>query len=371
MFFYSLGNAQRFSLLGNANQLDPVTYMLTDDLKNQKGMITNYYPLDLTKDFTLSFQLNFGVDDYGADGFAFILSKICNPNLVDGGGLGADHILNSIIVEFDTYDNDSPYDDDPTIDHIGIYKDGLVSRISGRIMDLNSGNPACMFSDYKCLFIGNDVEDGKWYNVDIKWTYINSTTQKIEVFFDGVLRQSSTRDHIADRFLGQTKAFWSVTAATGDRFNKQMIKVSGENNNFDYSCGSSFQLVAPDLGSNYVWTPAPDSFNDNVANYTSSTTQTITCTYTDFCNVNRSVDFNITVPPIVPIFSFGTDFCQGEVVPNLPNTSDNGLAGTWSPAVISNISSGNYIFTPSSCGSPKTIPVTIRPKPVTTNIKAN
>src|SRR5690606_24029165 len=50
----------------------------------------------------------------------------------------------------------------------------------------------------------------------------------------------------------------------------------------------------------------------------------------------------VTVNPILePIFSFGKtlSLCFGSTAPLLPAISDNGISGTWSPAVISNLAS--------------------------------
>ncbi len=41
--------------------------------------------------------------------------------------------------------------------------------------------------------------------------------------------------------------------------------------------------------------------------------------------------------------------CQGEAVPTLSTTSDNGVMGVWSPTIISNSSSGSYTFSPNDC----------------------
>ncbi|MBK6936480.1 MAG: hypothetical protein IPH18_06040 [Chitinophagaceae bacterium] len=72
-------------------------------------MVTNYYPVDLAQNFTISFQLNFGINDAtGADGLAFVLSNTCSPPLSNGGGLGVTGIPNSLIAEFDTWDNGQP-----------------------------------------------------------------------------------------------------------------------------------------------------------------------------------------------------------------------------------------------------------------------
>lgn len=351
---------QQFSISGDASQLDAVTYKLTNASNNNKGMMTNYYPLDLTANFSRFFQLNFGTKDDGADGFAFVLTKECNPVLIGGGGLGAEGLTNSIIAEFDTYYNGSPYDQDISSDHIGIYKNGLVSRTSGAIMDMNSHNP---------VSVGN-VEDGQWYSVEIRWTYSTPTSQKIEVYFNNVLKQSYTGNLIG--IIGKNKAFWSITAATGDLNNQQLVKVDGENNTFTYNCGSSFQLIAPGEGSNYIWTPTPISSTGNVANYVSYTSQTITCNYKDYCGADKSVNFNIIVNPLTPTFSPIGSFCEGEAPPILPNTSNNGYTGTWSPNVVSNTISKDYTFTPTiSCVTPVTIHVTVKPKPLTTTITPN
>ncbi|HTO16014.1 MAG TPA: T9SS type A sorting domain-containing protein [Edaphocola sp.] len=51
---------------------------------------------------------------------------------------------------------------------------------------------------------------------------------------------------------------------------------------------------------------------------------------------------------ITPTFTLSTNICIGDVPPILPLTSDNGVSGTWSPATVSNTTSGTYTFTPSA-----------------------
>jgi gliding motility-associated-like protein len=80
------------------------------------------------------------------------------------------------------------------------------------------------------------------------------------------------------------------------------------------------------------------------------------------------VTFTVTVNPILtPTFSFGTSLslCSGAPAPVLPTTSQNGVTGTWSPAVVSNTASGTYTFTPNSgqCANTATLTVTINPTP--------
>ncbi|THU38200.1 gliding motility-associated C-terminal domain-containing protein [Niastella caeni] len=78
------------------------------------------------------------------------------------------------------------------------------------------------------------------------------------------------------------------------------------------------------------------------------------------------VPINITViPKETATFPFGTSLtiCHNGTVPVLPNTSDNGISGTWSPAVVDPTQSGTYIFTATSpgCVEGTTLTVTVNP----------
>ncbi|RYE12647.1 MAG: gliding motility-associated C-terminal domain-containing protein, partial [Sphingobacteriales bacterium] len=105
-----------------------------------------------------------------------------------------------------------------------------------------------------------------------------------------------------------------------------------------------------------TWSPA-------VVSTTASGTYTFTPTK-GLCATPAT--FNVTVTPnVTPTFSFGTSLmiCENETVPALPLSSVNGVAGTWSPAIVSNTNSGVYTFTPASglCAIPATFTVTVNP----------
>ena len=78
------------------------------------------------------------------------------------------------------------------------------------------------------------------------------------------------------------------------------------------------------------------------------------------CNSTCSAALNIT-----PTFTAIPPFCTGTPAPLLPTTSIEGISGTWSPAVVSNTASGNYVFTPDPilfpCAKTQTISVTVDP----------
>jgi len=82
---------------------------------------------------------------------------------------------------------------------------------------------------------------------------------------------------------------------------------------------------------------------------------------------------NLTVtvtPNTIPTFSFGSaiTICAGASVPSLPTTSDNGVNGTWTPAVIDNQNSRAYTFTPSAGQCATAITIAVIVNPVTTPV---
>lgn len=98
-----------------------------------------------------------------------------------------------------------------------------------------------------------------------------------------------------------------------------------------------------------------------------SNTSTGTYTFTPAggqCAQSVSLDVTV-VPNTTPTFGFGTSLviCNGGSVPSLPATSQNGINGTWSPAVVSNTSSNTYTFTPNAaqCATTTNVTVTVLP----------
>lgn len=72
------------------------------------------------------------------------------------------------------------------------------------------------------------------------------------------------------------------------------------------------------------------------------------------------VSISVTVNnSITPTFPAHPQYCLNAIPQSLPTTSDNGVTGTWSPAIVNTSSAGtmNYTFTPT--GNPCADPVTI------------
>lgn len=87
----------------------------------------------------------------------------------------------------------------------------------------------------------------------------------------------------------------------------------------------------------YVFTPGPNEC---------ANTQSLTITVTQRTN---------------PDFAAIAPFCAGDTAPVLNPASPNGITGTWSPAIVDNMTSGTYVFTPDAtqCANPQTLAVTV------------
>ena len=105
-------------------------------------------------------------------------------------------------------------------------------------------------------------------------------------------------------------------------------------------------------GINGTWFPA-----------TIDNTTTTTYTFTPNggnCVENTSLEI-IVLQQITPTFQID-DVCIGETIPSLPNFSQEGIAGTWSPA-INNLATTTYTFTPDpgQCANPTTETIQVNP----------
>ena len=124
-------------------------------------------------------------------------------------------------------------------------------------------------------------------------------------------------------------------------------------------CTGSTAPVLPTTSLNGItgtWSPA-------IVNNSASATYTFTPNAGQCASVTT---LSITVTNgTIPTFGPLGPVCNGSPAPALPGTSTNGITGTWSPATISNTTSGTYTFTPNvgQCASPATITVTINELP--------
>ena len=129
--------------------------------------------------------------------------------------------------------------------------------------------------------------------------------------------------------------------------------------------------LAPEV--TYLWGTGEmtKTINTGILNVTTPFNVTVTVTSTG-CFTTSTVNVTVT-PNIVPTFVQIPAFCSGTTAPTLPGSSTNTtpLAGTWSPAIVDNLASGVYTFTPTpvtgQCLTTTTMSITVTPS--TTDIQ--
>lgn len=100
---------------------------------------------------------------------------------------------------------------------------------------------------------------------------------------------------------------------------------------------------------------------------------TLTNTGTDGCANTVTISSFVTVgsgSSIVPVFTPVGPYCSGESIPPLPSVSNNGITGSWAPA-INNTATTTYTYTPDpgQCAGTSTVTITIN-SPVTPTFTA-
>ena len=160
--------------------------------------------IDLTKAFTLTFEINLGgKDDDGADGAAFVLHNDPNGSQAlgfGGGALGAMGIDPGVAIEFDTYDSDDLLDDIPN-DHTSFFSTASGASVSP-VTDL-----------------GN-IEDGDWHNVVVAWNGAS-----LSYSFDGVAIGNLAASSVQTLLGGAQSAYFGFTASTGGLSNEMQVHV--------------------------------------------------------------------------------------------------------------------------------------------------
>jgi hypothetical protein len=130
-------------------------------------------------------------------------------------------------------------------------------------------------------------------------------------------------------------------------------------------CQGSNVTLTTDASSGVIWTISNGNQFPVATLIVQSNQSNIYATVTlNGCTSSPSLSISTTVQPIVSSsFSQLSAVCaEGNI--NLPSTSNNGIIGTWSPA-INNTSTTTYTFTPTAgqCANTQTMTVTVNPLP--------
>ncbi|HRG59200.1 MAG TPA: T9SS type A sorting domain-containing protein [Bacteroidia bacterium] len=281
-----------FQLNGNGGQADLGNncYRLTQAVNNQFGSMWYRKKADLTQDFDMEANLNFGSNNGGADGIVFAFQNVCTSAGGGGGGIGITGVSPSLFVEFDTYTN-SEYND-ANYDHIALLKNGVVNHNTANSLVSPTG-----------IISGNgNVETGADFLVRVWWTAADST---LRVYVNNDLRLTYTGNVVDDIFSGSPYVYWGFTAATGGLNNLQSVcMVSFPTNEISLDdaiicLNDSVQVNLPG-GVTYTWTPNYNISNTTISNpylYPDVNTQYIV-SITDACNNIQTDTINVTVNPL-------------------------------------------------------------------------
>ncbi|WP_234969239.1 lectin-like domain-containing protein [Winogradskyella jejuensis] len=364
-FSCSLLHAQlNATTVGDAQSLGNNCFIITPDLLNQSGGVWYDNAIDFDDDFTINYQNNFGSKDAnGADGMALVFKRDATPLIGGlGGGLGYQGISPSLVVEFDTYLNNTPQEGllaDPSFDHIAIMRNGnpfhnSADNLAGPVQASNTSI---------------NIEDGTTHEIKIEW--IASTTT-LNVYFDCVLRLSLNQDVKNTIFSGDDSIFFGFVGSTGGLSNLHQVcfnSISFIDNlqlQDETICENDNIQVDATIpsGVTYSWSPTNGVSNPNIANpsFSPNSSTTYTVTIGDVCGDTTVDDFILTVlPNQTPTFNVVSQICEGGSLTSLPTTSLEGITGTWSPA-LNNTQTTTYTFTPNiDCANTITTDIVVIP----------
>ena len=127
--------------------------------------------------------------------------------------------------------------------------------------------------------------------------------------------------------------------------------------NFGNPLGSPLNPnIVPDFGDNFsvdiipVTNPGCNSVSNGDISYQYTITVTVTVT---------------NLSPTIPTFTAVSPICAGDTLSALPTASNNGITGTWNPA-LDNATTTTYTFTPSpsECALPTDLTITVNQVPL-------
>ena len=127
---------------------------------------------------------------------------------------------------------------------------------------------------------------------------------------------------------------------------------------------------APPICAGGTSAPLPTlSLNGITGTWSPAINNTVTTTYTFTPNPGQcatTTTMDIQVGTVAPVFTQVAPICIGATLAALPTSSNNGVVGTWAPA-INNTATTTYTFTPSAgtCSSIATMTITVNPLSIT------
>ncbi len=236
---------------------------LTKPTNSQSGSAWSNYQIDLTKNFTIDFDVYLGTNDAsGADGIAFALQN-SGPTVTGaaGGAIGVGNIPNSVAIEFDTWRNtDANLRPLPDIvnDHIAIYRPA-TRTYAGQALGAGINRD-----------VGN-IEDGRWYNTVVTW---NASSKTLSYTFagpagsaaggaSGIVTDSAVIDPAT--VFGDNSVYFGWAASTGASINDQRVAINSISN-----LSPAVDLNGPAPGTDYATTFTENGAGVSIAAPTST-----------------------------------------------------------------------------------------------------
>ena len=332
----------QWSFVGDALPSGADCVQLTPNIDDVKGAAWHECPLHLDAPFQLEFDVNLGGSNDGADGICFVLQQISNlgtgPLSVNGAqigygsaGPGGVFASNSLAIEFDTFANDGtpntgPDQNDPSEDHIAIFRDGSLTHQTPN--ELSAAVQAHPTAD--------NIETGLDYPLSVVW---DPATTLLEVYFAGSLRHSLTVDLVNDVFGGDPLVYWGFTGSTGGAYNPQSFCESS----FYYSSylnGLTVQEPAPlegCVGGDLDFTAQPlgqtvdavwGANNDDVLTVATAGSYPMTGFNAEGCPTNETFDIDVLDPALQLLVDPDLVVC-GALEAVLEATAAPGATVTW------------------------------------------
>lgn len=210
----------QYTTNGDATQTSCNCFQITNDNANESGSFFNNTTIDLNNPFDFTFTTFFGCDDLGGEGMTFMLQSV-GPNQLGGGAeyeLGADGIIPSLLVEFDTRNNGTVTgtgqvnNGDVSADHIDVLTDGSTNHNSGSIL---GGGPVPV----------TNLENCQDRFIRITW---DPGTTTLEIYIDNLVTPVATlnNDIINTVFGGSSNVYWGWTGYSGALSNEHKVCLS-------------------------------------------------------------------------------------------------------------------------------------------------
>jgi|GEM_PF-1637470 len=264
-------------------------YTLTTGTNNIQGGIFSPNTIDLNTDFNFSFEVYLGsVDNWTADGIAFILQQGQAVGAVNPPSFGSMGIAPSLGIEIDAHPNPGAPYNDPAADHVNVYLNGDVTVPVSPVVNIPN------------------IEDGAFHTFNVTW---NVATQILQINLDGNIVNAYNADIVNTIFGGNSNVYFGFTGATGGLNNLQQVCLHrnssfiqdkltaciGETITFTDNSTSDLNNIT-----NYLWEFA-DGTTSNLQNPThdwgTAGVKNVTLTITDISGCTDVSNVDVTITP--------------------------------------------------------------------------